>query len=89
MELPGVVKEVLQKLQPNLNYSSKVLELHEILELDCLATKLFGAAGVQLQNHAKQALNNEMCFQGKMWMEKAALEKIDQHNKELARAVCG
>jgi len=57
--------------------------------LDCLATKLFGAAGVQLQSHAKQALNNEMCFQGKMWMEKAALEKIDQHNKELARAVCG
>ena len=72
-----------------MNYNSRVLELHRVLELACLARKLFGAAGVQLQSHAKQALNNEMCFQGKMWMEKAALEKIDQHNKELARAVCG
>jgi len=56
LELPGVAKEVLQKLQPNLNYNSKVLELHEILELDCLATKLFGAAGVQLQSHADRPL---------------------------------
>ena len=33
------------------------------MELACLARKLFGAAGVQLQSHAKQALSmeNDVC----------------------------
>ena len=45
------------KLQQKMNYNSRVLELHRVLELACLARKLFGAAGVQLQSHAKQALS--------------------------------
>ena len=44
------------KLQQKMNYNSRVLELHRVLELACLARKLFGAAGIQLQSHAKQAL---------------------------------
>jgi hypothetical protein len=30
--------------------------LHGVWELGCLATKLFGVGGVQLESHAKQAL---------------------------------
>jgi hypothetical protein len=41
------------KLQIYLNYSYRVLELHEVLELGCLTTKLSGVGGVQLQNYAK------------------------------------
>jgi hypothetical protein len=39
---------------------SRVLELHGVLELGCLARKLVGAAGVQLQSHAKHPLNPHM-----------------------------
>ena len=56
MEVSGAAKRGTPKLQEKMNYNSIVLELHEVLELGCLATNLFGV-GVQLQSHTKQALN--------------------------------
>ena len=36
------------------------LQLHGVLELGCLAGKLAGVAGVQLQSHAKHPLSKDI-----------------------------
>ena len=51
----GVAKEVLQNSTPICTTAPWSWQLQGVLELGCLAGKLVGVAGVQLQSHAKQA----------------------------------
>ncbi|KAL6839153.1 hypothetical protein ACP4OV_031044 [Aristida adscensionis] len=68
-----------------MNYSSRVLQLHGVLELRCLARKLCGAAGVKLQSHAKQALTSKMLEALIVSCAlRIGLEIIDEKNKQPA-----
>jgi len=54
----GAAKEVLQNSTFICTTVPWSWQLHGVLELRCLARKLAGVAGVQLQSHAKHALNS-------------------------------
>jgi len=49
----GAAKEVLQNSTSICTTAPWSWQLHGVLELGCLAGKLAGVAGVQLQSHAK------------------------------------
>jgi len=53
----GAAKEVLQNSTSICTTAPWSWQLHGVLELGCLAGKLAGVAGVQLQSHAKHPLN--------------------------------
>ena len=52
----GAAKEVLQNSASICTTAPWSWQLHRVLELGCLAGKLAGVAGVQLQSHAKHPL---------------------------------
>ena len=56
----GAAKEVLQNSTSICTTAPWSWQLHGVLELGCLAGKLAGVAGVQLQSHAKHPLNNKL-----------------------------
>jgi len=49
----GAAKEVLKNSTSICTTAPWSWQLHGVLELGCLARKLAGVAGVQLQSHAK------------------------------------
>ena len=53
----GAAKEVLQNSTSICTTAPWSWQLHGVLELGCLAGKLAGVAGVQLQSHAKHPLS--------------------------------
>jgi len=58
----GAAKEVLQNFKPICTTAPELGELHGVLELGCLAKKLVGVGGVQLQSRVKQTLTQTIKF---------------------------
>ena len=54
----GAAKEMLQNSTSICTTAPWSWQLHRVLELGCLAGKLAGVAGVQLQSHAKHPLRS-------------------------------